>query len=78
MAMRRRGRSIAPRPYLCLAPPRRQVCAAGALLNIMGPDLDAGDCGPRATRRALGHVMSLILAAAMLHDAVWEKRPEVV
>uniref|UniRef100_A0A7R9VV28 Armadillo repeat-containing protein 8 n=1 Tax=Chlamydomonas euryale TaxID=1486919 RepID=A0A7R9VV28_9CHLO len=55
-----------------------QVCAAGALLNIMGPDLDAGDCGPRATRRALGHVMSLILAAAMLHDAVWEKRPEVV
>ncbi|GAX84906.1 hypothetical protein CEUSTIGMA_g12327.t1 [Chlamydomonas eustigma] len=55
-----------------------QVCAAGALLNILGPDLEGGMYGPRADRRSLGRMMSLVMAASMVFDGVYEKRPEIV
>jgi hypothetical protein len=55
-----------------------QVCAAGALLNILGPEVDGGEHGSGATRRSLGRILVLILATSMIHDSVFEKRPEVV
>jgi hypothetical protein len=55
-----------------------QVCAAGALLNVLGPELEGGMHGPGATRRSLGHLMSLVMATSMVYDGVFDKRPEVV
>lgn len=57
-----------------------QVCASGALLNIVGPDLDAlprQPGGPGAQRRGLGRLMALAMAAAAIHDCVFERQPEL-
>ncbi|KAG1667363.1 hypothetical protein FOA52_001423 [Chlamydomonas sp. UWO 241] len=54
-----------------------QVCSAGALLNIMGPDMEDGEYGAGNTKRALGAVMSLILAASIVHEGVFERRPDL-
>ena len=48
-----------------------QVCAAGALLNLLGPELE----GPQ--RAAFGKIMSLIMATTMIYEAVHERRPEL-
>ena len=49
-----------------------QVCAAGALLNILGPELDAlpEGCGQR---RALGRIMSLVMAVSIVHECVFDR-----
>ena len=54
-----------------------QVCAAGALLNILGPELDGGMHGPRADRRALGRLLTLVMASSVIFDSVYEKRPDL-
>jgi hypothetical protein len=48
-----------------------QVCAAGALLNLLGPELEGKD------RAALGKIMSLVMASSMVYEGVYERRPEV-
>ncbi len=65
---------------LPLLPNPGQVCASGALLNIVGPDLDAQPRqpgGPGAQRRGLGRLMALAMAAAAIHDCVFERQPEL-
>jgi hypothetical protein len=39
--------------------------------------LDGGLLGPRADRRALGRLMTLTLAASIVFDSVFEKRPDL-
>lgn len=53
-----------------------QVCAAGALLNIVGPELDQRPMGQRQ-RRGFGHMLSLIMATAVVHECLFEKRPHL-
>lgn len=48
-----------------------QVSAAGALLNLLGPELEGGK------RAAFGKMMSLVMASSMVYDAVYERRPEL-
>lgn len=54
-----------------------QVCASGALLNIIGPDLDQRPDGGQQ-RRGLGRLMSLVMAAAAVYDCVFERQPLLV
>ena len=51
-----------------------QVCAAGALLNILGPELDRGPQGP-AQRQGLARLMSSALALSIIHDAMFDAAP---
>lgn len=55
------------------------MCASGALLNILGPELEeAGEGAPGQAarqRRVLGRLMSAAMAASCVYDAVWESRP---
>lgn len=51
-----------------------QVCAAGALLNILGPDMANWPGGP-AQRKALGKLMSSLMAMAIVYNSVFEKVP---
>ena len=48
-----------------------QVCAAGALLNLLGPELEGNQ------RAAMGKIISLVMASSMVFDAVYERRPEL-
>ncbi|MEW5317530.1 MAG: hypothetical protein WDW38_008818 [Sanguina aurantia] len=51
-----------------------QVCAAGALLNILGPDMANWPGGP-AQRRALGRLMSSLMSMAIVYNSVFERVP---
>ena len=50
------------------------MCAAGALLNILGPEMESMDEGG-GNRRAVGKLVSLIVAAAVVHDVLFENGP---
>ncbi len=54
-----------------------QVCAAGALLNILGPELESGMHGPGASKRALGSLLAMVMATAIVFNGVFEKRPDL-
>jgi hypothetical protein len=56
-----------------------QVCAAGALLNILGPELDSKDWldGTGAQRRGLGRILSLIVSTSMVFEGVFGGRPRM-
>jgi hypothetical protein len=59
----------------CTPPAVWQVCAAGALLNILGPDVD--EQGPEQ-RRGLGRLMSAVMAMSAVYDALYTGRPPLV
>jgi len=56
---------------------RPQVCASGALLNIMGPELEerGGVATGVSDRQAMGRLMSTAMAASMAYDALFSARP---
>ncbi len=58
------------------------MCASGALLNILGPDLDLQEeqaGGARGKqRRGLGRLMALAMSAAAIYDCVFERAPPLV
>jgi hypothetical protein len=68
---------MSPRHPLPSSGASHQVCAAGALLNILGPELDGGLHGPKADRRSFGRLMSLVMAASAVFDGVYERRPDL-
>eukprot|EP00898_Chlorokybus_atmophyticus_P006496 jgi/Chlat1/6848/Chrsp51S06566 len=51
-----------------------QVCAAGALLNILGPELSQGKDTER--RKAFGKIISLCLISSSVSDALFSTAPE--
>lgn len=51
-----------------------QVCAAGALLNILGPTLSQVD---GAQRGALCKIMSLAVSLAAVYDSCFHKIPDI-
>ena len=46
-----------------------QVCAAGAILNILGPELGA-EVESNKQRRGLKELLSLAITLGMLHDSL--------
>jgi len=48
-----------------------QVCAAGALLNILGPELERSKLGVMQ-RKGFGKVMSCLLTLSIVHEALFE------
>ena len=56
-----------------------QVCAAGALLNILGPELDAKDWpeGMGLQRRGLGRILSLIISTSVVLEGVFGAQPRL-
>lgn len=81
--------AVPPLARLLSAPDvQAQVCASGALLNIVGPDLDRretadprraaallADSSRPSQRRSLGRLMALAMAAAAIYDCVYEQAP---
>ncbi len=53
-------------PSMCL---QAQLCATGALLNILGPVLDRSP-GAAAQRKALGSLLSCALTLSMVHQCI--------
>ncbi len=56
---------------LCVLSMQAQVCAAGALLNILGPELERSKLGV-VQRQGFGKVMSSILTLSIVHEALFE------
>lgn len=48
-----------------------QVCAAGALLNILGPELERKESGV-LQRKGFGRIMSCLLTMSIVHEALYE------
>jgi energy-converting hydrogenase Eha subunit E len=51
-----------------------QVCAAGALLNILGPAVSAA--GPEQ-RHGMCKIISLVMATAAVYEGCFEHRPQL-
>ena len=49
-----------------------QVCAAGALLNILGPELERSSMGV-SQRKGFGKMMAQILTLSIACEALYEK-----
>ena len=54
-----------------------QVCAAGALLNILGPELERSNAGV-LQRKGFGKIMSCLLTLSIVHEAMFQGVPEIV
>jgi len=50
-----------------------QVCAAGALLNILGPELGEEDGGPSANRKGFAKLLSSAIVLGALYDTLFEQ-----
>jgi hypothetical protein len=49
-----------------------QVCAAGALLNILGPELaEKGKGGEEADRKGFARIITSCLVMSMAYDSVF-------
>lgn len=53
-----------------------QICAAGALLNIMGPDLERASDGP-ARCHALAQVFATAIASAAIQHLLLKSTPAI-
>ena len=51
--------------------PQAQVCAAGALLNILGPELERSKAGVMQ-RKGFGNIMSCLLTLSIAHEALFQ------
>ena len=51
-----------------------QVCAAGALLNILGPELERSKMGV-SQRKGFGKIMAHILTLAITFEALYQDAP---
>ena len=71
----RAGRSC-PRPPLFGDDVQSQVCAAGAILNLLGPTLGAEDPNNRQ-RQGFKKLLSLALTIGMLNDALRQDQTEM-
>lgn len=49
-----------------------QVCAAGALLNILGPELERSSMGV-SQRKGFGRIMAHILTLSIASEALYEE-----
>ena len=56
---------------LCVLALQAQVCAAGALLNVLGPELERSKLGV-VQRQGFGKVMSSLLTLSIVHEALFE------
>ena len=63
--------SITVSQMLCVLSMQAQVCAAGALLNILGPELERSKLGV-VQRQGFGKVMSSLLTLSIVHEALFE------
>jgi hypothetical protein len=57
---------------LCCGDTAAQVCAAGALLNILGPHVSKWGT---EQRRGMCKIMSLTMALSSIYEGCYEKRP---
>ena len=48
-----------------------QVCAAGALLNILGPELERSTAGV-VQRQGFGRIMSSLLTLSVVYETMFE------
>lgn len=55
-------------------PEQAQICAAGALLNIMGPDLERSSGGP-ARCHALAQVFATAITSAAIQNLLPKSNP---
>jgi hypothetical protein len=49
------------------------VCAAGALLNILGPELGEEDGGPSANRKGFAKLLSSAIVLGAMYETLFEQ-----
>lgn len=54
-----------------------QVCAAGALLNILGPELERSKAGT-SQRTGFGKLMACLLTLTIVHEAMFEQSSQIL